>query len=148
MSCLPHDNIWKQWFGNKKQALCPVCENFTMSSGNKSKHNWYRGHIFQVRENIPWGQDIYPNIAPICFNCHNGISNKMNMFEYMVSIGKLTEFQAEECINNTISKIKNFNTKCEFPNCKAFRGTPAKKIGMDTKYCSRHDGIPIPMDTT
>ncbi len=129
MSRLPRERIFEDYFGRRLISNCPICNKVI----KKYSDNWERSHIFPLSNK---GQDIYPNLIPLCKCCNRSMKSQ-NMFEYMLSEGKMSREEARFYYTIAIEKINDFDVYCEAVTS-AQNKCKFIKYGYTEKYCKIH----------
>ena len=149
MSRLPHDNVWDQYHRFESSAICPVCLDKDNPMHKDDHYTWNREHIIAVGRAFK-GQDIYPNLIPICAHCNQSMGiHYDHTYQYIAD--KFKRYTMQQA---TIFKDRQIAINDAFdPICTHALNSGKRcrhlKCGKDEIYCTKHKQIeedPRPMD--
>lgn len=129
MSRLPFENVWVSYYGCSIQGECPICNCMIYVDDHQyTPNSWNRSHLISVARG---GQDIYPNVRPICVKCNRAMGAN-DVWTYLSTLGVMTEEYATHLRYEHMRTCLNYSMKCKEYGCNNNR------VSLLLDQCNRH----------
>jgi len=136
MSRKPRNRVWHQCNGILQYKECCLCDNMIIRKAKRGERGeWHSEHVHSLSCG---GQDLYPNLIPICKDCNLSMKKGCkSTFHHMANKGFITYKKADEELERHKLILTNFDYRCT-AIMKNGKRCINHKCGKNEKFCFNH----------